>query len=404
MTTPKKALTDTFIKNLKFSPTSNPVADSNGLFILAQKKGKVWIYSYINPKTGKRSTKNRIGYYPQMGLAEARQKRDELNALVKQGLDPFEYLEKQQREAEQKQETLESFAYKWADWKLSKKKCKPETMAKCLQRLENHLFPRFKDYTLEDFTLTDSINRLTDLEKVMPDTLYRITGNLIEILDYAVLCGRINFNPVSVIKKAFTTVSTTHQPAIMPEELAEFLQDLQKSSRTPQIKLLVEWQLLNILRSFEACAVQWSDIDWETNTLTIPAERMKGGKNPHSIPLTKQAVAILEEMKKYNGHCQHIFTSRIDRNKPVNSQTVNSAIKRLSGGKYKGILVAHGLRSIASTYLHERFTTETLVVEACLSHTNKDTVMSAYHRKNWLDRRREIMQEWADFVEKCKRD
>ncbi len=68
----------------------------------------------------------------------------------------------------------------------------------------------------------------------------------------------------------------------------------------------------------------------------------------------------------------------------------------------KGLLVAHGLRSIASTYLHERFTTETLVIEACLSHTNKDTVMSAYHRKNWLDRRRGIMQEWADFVEQCK--
>ncbi|WP_236964508.1 tyrosine-type recombinase/integrase [Mannheimia haemolytica] len=180
------------------------------------------------------------------------------------------------------------------------------------------------------------------------------------------------------------------------------MQDLQKSNRTPQIKLLVEWQLLNILRPFEAVAVQWSDIDWETKTLNIPADRMKGGKNPHSVPLTKQAIAILEEMKKYNGHHKHIFTHRTDRNKPANSQTVNNAIKRLSGGKYKGLLVAHGLRSIASTYLHERFTTETLVIEACLSHTNKDTVMSAYHRKNWLDRRRGIMQEWADFVEQCK--
>lgn len=403
MTVTKKPISDIFIKNLKYSPTSKPIADSNGLFILAQKKAKVWIYSYINPKTGKRSTKNRIGSYPQMSLADARQKRDELNAIVRQGLDPFDYLAQQQKELEQKQETIKSFAYKWSDWKLSKGKCKPKTMEKCLQRLENHLFPRFGGYTLEDFTLTDTINRLTDLERIMPDTLHKIAGNLIEILDYAVLCGRIAFNPISVIKKAFKTVSTTHQPAIMPEDLAEFLQDLQKSNRTPQIKLLVEWQLLNILRSFEAVAVQWSDIDWETKTLTIPAERMKGGKNPHSVPLTKQALAILEEMKKYSGHCKHIFPSRTNRNKPANSQSVNNAIKRLNSGKYKGILVAHGLRSIASTYLHERFTTETLVIEACLSHTNKDTVMSAYHRKRWLDRRREIMQEWADFVEQCKK-
>ncbi|QLD32995.1 tyrosine-type recombinase/integrase [Mannheimia varigena] len=407
MTTPKKALTDTFIKNLKFSTTSKPISDSNGLFILAQKKGKVWIYSYINPKTGKRSTKNRIGYYPQMGLAEARQKRDELNSLVKQGIDPFEYLEKQQREAEQKQETLESFAYKWADWKLSKKKCRPETMAKCLQRLKNHLFPRFEGYTLSDFNLLDSINRLTDLEQIKPDTLHRIAGNLIEILDYAVLCGRIAFNPVSVIKKAFATVTHNHQPAITPDELAEFLQDLQKSNRMPETKLLVEWQLLNILRSFEACAVQWSDIDWEANTLTIPAERMKGGKNPHTIPLTRQALAILEEMKKYNGHCKHIFRHRTNPNKPASRQTVNNAIKRLSGGKYQGNLVAHGLRSIGATYLHERFTTEKEVVEACLSHIDRASVKNRYHRDNggrlYLDRRREIMQEWADFVEKCKK-
>lgn len=403
MTATKKSISDVFIKNLKYSPNAKPIADSNGLFILAQKKAKVWIYSYINPKTGKRSTKKRIGNYPQMSLAEARIKRDELNDLVIQGLDPFEYLEKQQKELEQKQETIQSFAYKWADWKLSKGKCKPKTMEKCLQRLENHLFPRFKGYTLENFTLADTINRLTDLERILPDTLHRVAGNLIEILDYAVLSGRISFNPVSVIKKAFTTVKSTHQPAIMPEDLAAFMQDLQKSNRTPQIKLLVEWQLLNILRPFEAVAVEWNDIDWETSTLNIPAERMKGGRKPHSIPITKQAIAILEEMKKYNGHHKHIFTHRTDRNKPANSQTVNNAIKRLSGGKYKGLLVAHGLRSIASTYLHERFTTETLVIEACLSHTNKDTVMSAYHRKNWLDRRREIMQEWADFVEACKK-
>lgn len=403
MAVTKKTLSDIFLKNLKYSPNANPIADSNGLFILAQKKAKVWIYSYINPKTGKRITKKRIGNYPQMSLAEARMKRDELNALVAQGIDPFEYIEKQQKELEQKRETIQSFAYKWADWKLSKGKCSPQTMEKCLQRLENHLFPRFKGYTLENFTLADTINRLTDLERILPDTLHRVAGNLIEILDFAVLSGRLSFNPVSVMKKAFTTVKSTHQPAIMPEELAEFMQDLQRSNRTPQIKLLVEWQLLNILRPFEAVAVEWSDIDFKTKTLNIPAERMKGGKNPHSIPLTKQALTILEEMKKYSGHHKHIFTHRTDRNKPANSQSVNNAIKRLCGGKYKGLLVAHGLRSIASTYLHERFTTEALVVEACLSHTNKDTVMSAYHRKNWLDRRREIMQEWADFVEQCKK-
>lgn len=397
-----KTLTEIFIKNIKYTPNAKPIADSNGLFILAQKKSKVWIYSYISPKTGKRNTKNRIGTYPQMSLAEARHKRDELNSILQAGFDPFEYLEKQQQAEAERKETIETFTYKWADWKQSKGKAKPQTIGKSLQRLEKHLFPRFKGYTLQEFTLTDTINKFADLEKTKPDTLHRIAGNLIEILDFAVLQGRIAYNPISVIKKAFTAIKSTHQPAILPEELAEFLQDLQKSSRTPQIKLLIEWQLLTILRPFEASAVQWSDINWQNLTLTIPAERMKGGKNSHTLPLSKQAVEILEEMKKYNGHLKHVFTSRIDNNKPVNSQTVNNAIKRINGGKYKGLLVAHGLRSVASTYLHERFTEEYHVVESCLSHVDRNTVKTAYHRGNYLQRRRAIMQEWADFVERCK--
>lgn len=148
--THNKPLTDAFIRNLKYTPNAKPIPDGNGLFILPQKKGKVWIFSYTHPSTKKRSNKNRIGIYPLMGLAEARQKRDELNLLVQQGVDPFDFLAKKQREQEQQAEPIQSFAYKWAEWKLSKGKLKEKTMKKCLQRLENHLFPRFEHYRLGD--------------------------------------------------------------------------------------------------------------------------------------------------------------------------------------------------------------------------------------------------------------
>lgn len=401
--TTNKSLTKTYLDNLKFSAKAKPIPDGNGLFILPMKTAKAWIFSYTHPQTKARITKKRIGYYPAMSLAEARRACDGYRVLLLQGIDPFEYAERQRQAKEQREEPLKDFAYKWADWKRSKGKFRDDTKLKTMQRLENHLFPRFPDYRLNQFTITDAIARFQDLENVMPDTLQRILGNLIEILDYAVLCGRIPHNPISPIKKAFVTVQSTHQPTIAPHALAEFMQALQLSNRTPQTKHLIEWQLVTMLRPFEASAVQWADIDWERQILTIPAERMKGGKRPHSVPLSSQALRILVEMRKFNGHCVHVFAGRNNRNQPSSSQTVNNAIKRLDGGRYKGLLTAHGLRSIASTYLNEIFTDEPLVIEACLAHVGNDAVRNAYFRGSYVERRREIMQAWGDYVERCKK-
>ena len=113
--------------------------------------------------------------------------------------------------------------------------------------------------------------------------------------------------------------------------------------------LLIEWQLLSILRSSEAVSIEWADIDWESKALHIPAERMKGGKRPHSIPLSSQALNVLDQMRRYTGNRKYVFCSRIAPfNKPMNSGAANVALKRMG---FKDLLVAHGLRSIASTYL-----------------------------------------------------
>lgn len=254
------------------------------------------------PKLANAAQKIELAVIPSIGLAEARQKRDESNALIRQGLDTFEYLAQKALEKSEKSETLQSFTYKWAEWKLSKRRLKPKTMEKCLQRLEKHLFPRFSGYTLEDFNIADAIRRLEPLEEVMPDMLSRIAVNLIEIWDCAVLCGRIAYNPVAPIKKAFATAKVTHPPTIKPSELAEFFHTLQKSSRSPQIKHLIEWQVLTILRLFESIAVQWRDLDWENKILTIPAERMKGGQRARSLatatPLRQLTVSKLKTPTK----------------------------------------------------------------------------------------------------------
>ncbi|MGX2969759.1 tyrosine-type recombinase/integrase [Ursidibacter sp. B-7004-1] len=398
-----KPLNELKIKNLKPKDKEYSLADGNNLYLsISPQNAKVWRFVYVHPISKKRLKKT-LGTFPFMRLAEAREIARHHKTLLLKNIDPFEYIEQQKREQEQRDELFSDFAYKWADWKQSKGKYNEETKNKTLKRLENHLFPRFVDYRLNQFTITDTIEKLQDLEIVKPDTLQRVLGNLIEILDYAMLCGRIPHNPITPIKKAFATVASTHQPTIKPEELAEFMQMLQKSNRTPQIKLLIEWQLVTMLRPFEASAVQWSDIDWENKILSIPAERMKGGKRGHCVPLSSQALQILEEIRLFNGSYKHVFVGRNDRSKPTNSQTVNNAIKRIEQGKYSGILTAHGLRSIASTYLNERFTEEPFVIEACLAHIGADTVRNAYFRGSYLERRRAIMQAWGDYVEQCKK-
>ena len=154
------------------------------------------------------------------------------------------------------------------------------------------------------------------------------------------------------------------------------------------------------MRSSEAVSIEWADIDWDAKTLHIPAERMKGGKRSHSVPLSRQALNILEQMRRYNGNRKYVFCSRIaPYNRPMNSGAANVALKRMG---FKGLLVAHGLRSIASTYLHEldRFSSE--AIELCLSHENRGKVRAAYDKSKKWRSRQDIMQTWGDYVEECK--
>lgn len=400
-------LNNTLIKNLKPSTKDRYLSDGFNLYLLVKpNSSKLWRFIYVSPETGLR-VKMSLGSYPHKSLAEAREEARNHHKILSQGFCPKSFLIKQAEIKKEQSETLRDFAYKWIEWKQAKanqnKPLSPKTIKRTMQRLENHLFPRFKNMRLIDVRLKDAITRLEDLENKKPDTLYRIVGNFIEIMDYAQLLEKIPDNPIKPLKKAFSSAKVTHQPTIPPEQLPEFLKALQKSSRSPQTKLLIEWQLVTMLRPFEASAVEWTDIDFKNKVLTIPAERMKGGMRSHSIPLSTQALAILEEMKAFNGHHVHVFTGRNERHKPANSQTVNNAVKRIAKGKYKGLLTAHGFRSIASTYLNENFTDEPLVIESCLSHVGTDAVRNAYFRGSYLDRRVAIMQAWGDYVEQCKK-
>ena len=232
------------------------------------------------------------------------------------------------------------------------------------------------------------------------NTLYKINIAINQIFRMAEDEDLIVKNPFRKIHDEFTYIETKNHPTLAPEDLPRLFRVLQGADLKKPTSLLIEWQLLSILRSSEAVSIEWADIDWEAKALHIPAERMKGGKRPHSIPLSSQALNVLDQMRRYTGNRKYVFCSRIAPfNKPMNSGAANVALKRMG---FKDLLVAHGLRSIASTYLHEldRFSSE--AIELCLSHENRGKVRKAYDKSKKWKSRQAIMQCWGDYVEQCK--
>ncbi len=171
------------------------------------------------------------------------------------------------------------------------------------------------------------------------------------------------------------------------------MQTMRTASINMSTRCLFMWQFLTITRPAEAAEARWDEIDFDASEWKIPAARMKMNRD-HTVPLSDEAISILEMMKSLSGGREFIFPSRIKPTQPMNSQTVNAALKRAGLG---GVLVSHGLRSIASTALNEQgFPPD--VIEAALAHVDKNEVRRAYNRSDYLEQRRPMMQWWADLV------
>lgn len=162
------------------------------------------------------------------------------------------------------------------------------------------------------------------------------------------------------------------------------------SNLSVSTRCLIEWQLLTLMRPSEASGARWEEIDLDASLWTIPAERMRA-KREHIVPLSPQALELLEIMKPISAHREHVFPSRYDPKKAMNSQTANAALKRIG---YGGKLVAHGLRSIASTAMNEAGFNSN-VIETLLAHIDKNEVRRAYNRALYLDQGIELMNWWG---------
>ncbi len=399
-----KKLIDTKIRAIKSTGKAGGdwLADGEGLYLVVFPTGaKVWKLRYMTPFTKKKNTYT-IGGYPEISLIEARKIKGECRALLSQNIDPHAHRQAiEQAKQEEIYNTFENVAWAWYEWRQTRANFSQGYARDVKSLIERILLPAFGKYPITQISAPMALKAFKPLqEKGTLETLKRAIQKMNEIMTFALHREIIPHNPLINISKEFDSPTVEHFKTIKPEDLSEFLFTLNTAQIQLQTRYLILWQLLTMTRPNEAATAKYEDIDEKEKIWTIYIN--KGIKQDdkgreHKITLSRQALALLREIKKFSGGKVYLFPSHKNPQTHTNTQTANAAIKRMG---YKGKLVAHGLRSIASTYLNEKGYNPELI-EVALSHINQDRIRMAYNRADYIKQRFEILQAWADFIDEC---
>ncbi len=392
-----RLLSNTQVLRAKALEKDLTLHDGDGLFLIVKtSRKKLWRFRYQRPAT-KQRTMMGLGAFPALSLADARGLRADYLTLLANGIDPQIQAEVAE---EQQQIALDSiFSTVAANWfQLKSKSVTPDYAKDIWRSLEKYVFPAIGNIPVQQIKARTLVEALEPIKaRGALETVHRLVQRINEIMVYAINTGLIDANPASGIGMAFEKPKKQNMPTLRPEELPKLMRSLVMSNLSVPTRCLIEWQLLTLVRPSEASGARWVEVDFDKNLWTIPAERMKA-KREHIVPLSPQALEILEVMKPISAHREHVFPSRNDPKQPMNSQTANAALKRIG---YGGKLVAHGLRAIASTAMNEAGLNSD-VIEAVLAHIEKNEVRRAYNRSTYLEKRKELMSWWGNFIVNSK--
>lgn len=391
-----KPLTDTEVKKAKPKEKEYNLADGNGLYLRVKPNGsKLWLFNYTRPYTKKRANMG-LGQYPALSLAKAREAKRENLELLGGNIDPSTHrIEQIKQRGEANKNTLERVAHSW--FQVKKSKVTNDYGEDIYRSLALHIFPVLGAVPINEIKARLTIETLSPIAaKGSLETVKRLCQRLNEIMRYAVNTGLIDANPLSGISEAFESPIKKHMVTLKPEQLPELMKTIANASIKKTTRCLIEWQLHTMTRPSEAAGTRWAEIDLQKKLWVIPPERMKK-KRTHTIPLSSQAIALLEVMRPISHNREHVFPADRNPRQHTHQQTANMALKRMGFG---GLLVAHGMRALASTTLNEQnFNPD--VIEAALAHTDKNEVRAAYNRAEYLDSRREMMKWWSDYIEQA---
>lgn len=391
-------LTDTEIRRSR--PASKPykLSDSGGLHLLVTPTGgKLWRWKYRCDGAEKLMA---LGRYPDVALADARVKRDAARKKLAGGIDPMA-----ERKAEKTavkvatEHTFEKIGELWLDhWKGNKSVRHSETTR---NRLKANVYPVLGERPIAEVEPMELVQLAKDIEaRGASDMAKRILQIIGMVCRYAVAHGYSKRNPAAEIRPSDILKPTRKQnrARIDAKELPALLRAIELYDGRPLTRLAIKLMALTFVRTSELICARWEEFDFEARRWVIPAARMKM-KSPHIVPLSAQALEVLELLRTISGNKALVFPGEQDSEKPMSNMTILKALERMG---YKGRMTGHGFRGVASTILHEQGYNHDHI-ELQLAHAPRNEVSAAYNHALYLEPRTKMMQDWADFLEQTRR-
>ncbi len=390
-------LIDPKIRNTQPKERPYKLSDGGGMYLLVKPNGgKYWRLKY---RFGGKEKVLAMGVYPDVTLKAARAKRKKARELLDENLDPGLVKKESKRlEVMRTNNTFEAVAREWHAKQLHRWTAKHAN--KVMASLQQNIFPALGKRPIADITPAE----LLDVLQVMENrgVLYLASAVLHRcstVFRYAIASCRLKTNPAADLKGALKSPYTRNYAHLSEKDIPGFLEALDNYGGYKTTKLAIRLLMLTFVRTGELRGARWEEFDLDNQLWRIPTSRMKMGVE-HLVPLADQAIDVLEELQPITGHYDLLFPGRDSIKKPMCENAILYSLHRMG---YKGKATGHGFRATASTILNEmQFPSD--AIERQLAHGERDKVRAAYNKALYLDKRTEMMQAWADYLDSKKAD
>ena len=389
-------LTEITCKTAKPKEKAYKLFDGGGLYLEITPTGsKLWRLKYrsIDSKEKRAS----FGPYPLISLKEAREKRDESKKLILEGKDPVQEKHKKREKAiEEENNTFEKIAREWH--KLHEPEWTPDHAKTIINRLEKDVFPIIGKMPIKKLTHKNLLDLAKSIQQRGANELAkRVIQMSRHIFQYAIITGRADKNLAEDLKGLIKAKPKKHFASLDIKELPEFLGALytNEARLMPLTHLAVQFMMLTFVRTGEMIKAEWSEFDFEEKMWLIPAQRMKMNKD-HLVPLSDQALDVLQKIRDQHTNQTYVFPSRGDPRNHMSNNTILMALRRMG---YQGQMTGHGFRSLAMSTIMEKLGYRHEVPDRQLAHSKRGDVNKAYDRAMFLDERKVMMQDWADYLD-----
>ncbi|EFI9702283.1 tyrosine-type recombinase/integrase [Escherichia coli] len=367
------------------------LADGAGLYLEVVPSGsRYWRMKYRFNGKEKRMA---FGVYPAVSLAQARALRDDAKKKLAEGIDPSlaKKEEKLVRDV-QLNNTFQAVALEWHGTKVSR--WSEGYASDIIEAFNKDIFPYIGQQPVNEIKPLVLLNVLRRIEsRGATEKAKKVRQRCSEVFRYAIVTGRAEYNPAADLTSAMSGHESKHYPFLTVEELPDFFKALAGYTGSPLVVLAARLLILTGVRTGELRGAFWSEFDLEKAVWEIPAERMKM-KRPHLVPLSTQALEIVQQLKVMSGQYPQVFPGRNDPRKTMSEASINQVFKRIG---YTGRVTGHGFRHTMSTILHEEGF-NTAWIETQLAHVDKNAIRGTYNHALYLEGRREMMQWYADYI------